>query len=226
MNKSGIKDWPESERPREMLLEKGPAAVSDAGLIAILLRVGRQGEDAVTLARRLLRQFGGLGPLLHASQCKLAGIKGLGSAKIATLLAAQEIAKRKSTEALAGKDAVRCADDVFGHLATSMKGLKKEVFAVLYLDQANRILAAENLFEGTVDQSAIYPREIIKRAFEIGSTGLIFAHNHPSGDLKPSPEDIAITQKLFRACEAVDLRPLDHLIITDGGYTSIKDCTD
>ncbi len=226
MKETSIRNWPKSERPRETLLDKGPTAVSDAGLIAILLRVGSQGEDAVALARRLLKKFGGLGPLLHASKSELKGVKGLGTAKIAALLAAQEIAKRKSSEALSGKDAVGCADEVFGYLVTSMKGLKNEVFKVLYLNQANRILAVEDLFEGTVDQSAIYPREVIKRAIEIGATGLIFAHNHPSGDLKPSPEDREVTRKLFRACEAVDLRPLDHLIITDDGYKSIKDCAD
>lgn len=222
MSKKGINSWPKSERPRETLLEKGPHAVSDAGLVAILLRVGSQGEDAVALARNLLTKFGGLGGLLHASRGELEKVRGMGSAKAASLMAAMEIAKRKVHEDVVGKDIACSPEEVFRLLSPAMKGLKKEVFKVLYLDQANHVLAIEDAFEGTAIQSAVYPREIIKRALELEATGLIFAHNHPGGACKPSIDDIELTRKLFRACEAVELRALDHIIITETSYLSLN----
>lgn len=225
-SKTGIRNWPASERPRETLIEKGSGAVSDAGLIAVLLRSGSKGEDAVALARNMIKKFGGLGPLLHASKQELEKIKGLGSAKIAVIMAAMELARRMANESMLGMECLTSGEEVFRYLKDSMKGLKKEVFKVLYLNNANRILAVENLFEGTVDQSVIYPREVIKRALEIGATGIICAHNHPAGETKPSQHDIELTRKLFRACEAVDIRPLDHVIIADDKHVSIMEVLD
>jgi len=219
----GIKSWPKSERPRELLLEKSPEYVSDAGLVAILLRTGIEGKDAVTLGRELLKQFGGLRGLLSASKKDLENIKGLGIAKIAQLLAATEIAKRQLKEEIVGKTVISGPEDVLEYLSLSMSNLKEEVFKVVYLSSANVVLAAEDLFKGTVDQSAVYPREIIKRAFELNASGLIFVHNHPSGNLKPSQHDLSLNEKLVKACRAVDLTPLDHLIIGPTGYISFKD---
>jgi DNA repair protein RadC len=219
----GIKSWPKSERPRELLLEKGPDSVSDAGLVAILLRTGIKGKDAVTLGRDLLKHFGGLRGLLNAGKKDLESIKGLGTAKIAQLLAATEIAKRQLKEEIVGKILIHGPEDVVEYLSLSMSDLKEEVFKVIYLNSANMVLAVEDLFKGTVDQSAVYPREIIKKALELNASGLIFIHNHPSGELKPSKSDLSLRARLDKACSAVDLTPLDHLIIGPSGYTSFKD---
>ena len=219
----GIKNWPRSERPRELLLEKGPEYVSDAGLVAILLRTGMKGKDAVSLGRELLEQFGGLGGVLHANRKTLEEIKGLGTAKIAQLLAATEIAKRQLKEEIIGKTIINGPEDVLEYLSLSMSNLKEEVFKVIYLNNANVVLAAEDLFRGTVDQSAVYPREIIKKAFDLNASGLIFVHNHPSGSLKPSRHDLSLNERLIKACCAVDLTPLDHLIIGPTGHISFKE---
>jgi len=218
----GIKSWPKSERPREILLEKGPEFVSDAGLVAILLRTGVKGKDAVALSRELLHHFGGLRGILNANKKDLEKVKGLGTAKIAQLLAAIEIAKRQSKEEMVTKKAIKGPEDVIEYLSLSMANLKEEVFKVIYLNSANLVLAVEDLFRGTVNQSAVYPREVIKRALELNASGLIFVHNHPSGDLKPSQHDLTLNLKLIRACQIVDLTPLDHLIIGPTGYVSIK----
>jgi len=221
--KHGIKSWPRSERPRELLLDKGPEYVSDAGLVAILLRTGIEGKDAVTLARELLKHFGGLRGLLNANKKDLEKIKGLGIAKISQLLSATEIAKRQLKEDIVGKTVINGPEDVLEYLSVSMSNLKEEVFKVIYLNSANVVLAAEDLFKGTVDQSAVYPREIIKIAFELNASGLIFVHNHPSGNLKPSKHDLSLNDKLVKACRAVDLTPLDHIIIGPTGYISLNE---
>jgi len=218
----GIKSWPKSERSRELLIEKGPEYVSDAGLVAILLRTGIKGKDAVAFGRELLKHFGGFRGLLNANKNDLEKIKGLGTAKIAQLLAATEIAKRQLKEEIIGKALINGPEDVIEYLSTTMSNLKKEVFKVIYLNGANVVLSAEDLFEGTVDQTAVFPRDVIKRAFELNASGLIFIHNHPSGDLKPSKSDLLLKEKLNKACRAVDLTPLDHLIIGPAGYISYK----
>ena len=219
----GIKGWPKSERPRELLMDKGPEYVSDAGLVAILLRTGIKGKDAVTLARELLKHFGGLRGLLNTNKKDLKKIKGLGTAKISQLLAATEIAKRQLKEEIVGKAVINGPEDVLEYLSVSMSNLKEEVFKVIYLNSANVVLAAEDLFKGTIDQSAVYPREIIKIAFELSASGLIFVHNHTSGNLKPSKHDLSLNDKLVKACRAVDLIPLDHIIIGPTGYISLKE---
>ncbi len=219
----GIKGWPRSERPREVLFDKGPEYVSDAGLVAILLRTGVRGKDAVAFGRELLKRFGGLRGLLSASRFDMESVKGLGTAKISQLLAATEIAKRQLKEEIVGKKAVNGPGDVLKYLSASMSNLKEEIFKVIYLNKANTVLAAEVLFKGTVDQSAVYPREIIKRAFELNASGLIFVHNHPSGNLMPSNQDLSLNERLVKACRAVDLSPLDHLIIGPNGHVSFKE---
>jgi len=222
-DEKGIKSWPKSERPREILLEKGPEFVSDAGLLAILLRTGLKGKDAVSLARELISHFGGLRGVLYANKDDLEKIKGLGKAKIAQLLAAIEIAKRQMREEMIGKVVIKGPDDVLEYLKFSMGFLQEEVFKVIYLNGANEVLAIEDLFKGTINQSAIYPREVIKRALALNASALIFVHNHPSGDAKPSKDDLSINQKLMNACLAVELSPVDHLIISPSGHFSFKD---
>ena len=218
----GIKSWPKSEQPRELLLEKGPEFVSDAGLVAILLRIGVKGKDAVSLGRDLIHHFGGLRGLLNANKKDLEKVNGLGPAKIAQLLAATEIVKRQLKEQIIGRPAIHGPEDLIEYLSLSMANLKEEVFKVVYLNSANIVLAVEDLFRGTVDQSAVYPREIIKRAFELNASGLIFVHNHPSGDLKPSENDLSLNRKLIEACLAVNLTPLDHLIISQTDIFLLK----
>jgi DNA repair protein RadC len=218
----GIKDWPKSERPRELLLDKGPEFVSDAGLVAILLRIGIKGKDAVSLGRDLIHRFGGLRGLLNANKRDLEKINGLGPAKIAQLLVATEITKRQLKEQIVGSVAIHGPENLIEYLSLSMANLKEEVFKVVYLNSANVVLAVEDLFKGTVNQSAVYPREVIKRALELNASALIFVHNHPSGDLKPSKSDLSLNRKLIEACLAVNLTPLDHLIISPAGYVSIK----
>ncbi len=218
-----IKNWPKNERPREVLLEKGPEYVSDAGLVAIILRTGTRGKDAVSLGRELINRFGGLRGLLSTDRSELEKINGLGPAKIAQLLASIELAKRQLHEETVGRIIINGPTDVIDYLSLSMSGLKEEVFKVLYLNSANEILSAETLFKGTINQSAVYPREVIRRALELSSTGVIFVHNHPSGNLKPSRSDIALNKKLFDACRSVDITPLDHFIIGHNRYASFKE---
>jgi DNA repair protein RadC len=218
----GIKSWPKSERPREILLEKGPEFVSDAGIVAILLRTGVKGKDAVALSRELLHHFGGLKGILNANKKDLEKVKGLGTAKIAQLLAAIEMAKRQLKEEMVTKKAIKGPEDVIEYLSLSMANLKEEVFKVIYLNSANLVLAVEDLFKGTVNQSVVYPREVIKRALELNASALIFVHNHPSGDLKPSQHDLALNTKLIQACQTVDITPLDHLIVSPTGYVSLR----
>lgn len=219
---NSIKTWPKYERPRELLLEKGPDQVSDAGLIAILLRSGTKGKDAVSFARGLIKQFGGLRGLLNAKKSDLEKIKGLGSAKIAQLMAAIEITKRQLKEDIIGKNYIENNKDVIDYLSLSMRDLKEEFFKVIYLTKANTILLIEDLVKGTVDQASIYPREVIKKALDINASAVIFVHNHPSGSMKPSQFDIDITKKLISACQAVDITPLDHIIISPYGHISLK----
>lgn len=220
--KNSIKTWPKYERPRELLLDKGPDYVSDAGLIAILLRTGTRGKNAVALARDLLNYFGGLRGLLRAKISDLKKIKGLGTAKIAQLIAVIEIANRKLKEEITGQNYVENEKDVMDYLSLSMQDLKEESFKVVYLNRANIILSIDELAKGTVDQASIYPREVVKRGLEFGASAIIFVHNHPSGSIEPSQFDLELTKKLISACLAVGIIPLDHIIISPVGYASLK----
>jgi len=221
-NKNSIKFWPRHERPRELLLEKGPDHLSDAGLIAILLRSGTKGKDAVSLARDMIKGFGGLRGLLSAKRSDLERIKGLGNAKIAQLMAVIEITRRQLKEEIIGTKYVENDSDVIDYLSLSMRDLKEEFFKIIYLNRANSILSIEDIAKGTVDQASIYPREIIKKALDIGASAIIFVHNHPSGSIEPSQRDIDITKRLISACRSVDITPLDHIIVSPCGHLSLK----
>ncbi len=220
---NSIKTWPKYERPRELLLERGPDFVSDAGLIAILLRTGTKGKDAVSLARDLIKEFNGLRGILSAEKSDLQKIKGLGQAKIAQLLSVIEISKRQLKEEIVGNNYIESDKDVVDYLSLSMRDLKNEFFKVIYLNKNNIVLTIDDLFHGTVDQASLYPREVIKRALDTGASSVIFVHNHPSGSLKPSVFDIDITKNLISACHAVNITPLDHIIISPLGFFSFKE---
>ncbi len=215
-----IKTWPITERPRERLLKEGVQKLSDAELLAVLLRNGIKGKDAVTFARELLTQFDGLRGFFAAGEKELQKIKGLGGAKIATLIAATELIRRKLGQEIVGKNIIRDPESLLAYLQACLRDRKKEVFKVLFLNKAHRIIGEKDIFEGTVDETAVHPREVIQAALEHHATTLLVVHNHPSGRAEPSPDDRLTTQKLQAACSAVGIQLLDHLIIGDNRYFS------
>ncbi len=210
-----ISQWPVDERPREKLLKKGAEALSDAELLAIFLRTGCKGITAVDLARHLLDSFGGLKPLLQASKEDFCSHKGLGSAKFAQLQAVLEMANRHVLEQLARGDALCSPEETRQYLATQLGSYPHEVFACLFLDNRNRVIAFEKMFHGTIDGASVYPREVVKLALKNNAAAIIFAHNHPSGVAEPSQADEQITQRLKEALSLVDIRVLDHFVVGD-----------
>jgi DNA repair protein RadC len=217
-----IKDWPSGERPREMLLEKGPEALSDAALLAILLRIGRQGKDAVSLAREMLTEFGGFRGLMSTTHEDLKKVKGIGKAKMAQILAAMEIVKRQLREPLQKLNIIENPHDLYEYLKVSMGNLSREEFRVLHLNRLKHLIAEETLFRGTLDTTAVYPREVVESALRKKASALILAHNHPTGLPEVSEEDIKLTSALVSACWTVDIPILDHIIIGRGGFKSMK----
>ncbi|MDF1762519.1 MAG: DNA repair protein RadC [Oleibacter sp.] len=218
-----ISDWPEAERPREKLLIKGPASLSDSELLAIFLRTGVKGKSAVDLSRELLSEFGGLRPLLTASQAEFCRPLGLGSAKFALLQAVLEMARRHLAEEMYRADALNSPEHTRSYLQAQLRDRDYEVFVGLFMDNQNRVIRYQELFTGTIDGAAVYPREVVKQALTLGAAAVIFAHNHPSGVAEPSQADRAITQKLQQALNSVDIRVLDHLVIGDGYCVSFAE---
>ena len=216
-----INQWPATERPREKLLLRGPHALSDAELLAIFLRTGVAGRTAVDLARDLLSNFGGLRPLLEASQRQFTQGKGLGDAKYAQLQAVLEMARRHLAASLVHTNVLTDPECVHNYLQSQLRHCDREIFALLLLDSRHRVLRFERLFEGTLDGAAVYPREVLKSALSVGAAAVILVHNHPSGVAEPSQADIAITQRLKAALALVDIRVLDHLIVGDGYCASL-----
>jgi DNA repair protein RadC len=222
-----ISDWPEDERPREKLLKRGADALSDGELLAIFLRVGVPGRSAVDLARDLLDEHKSLAGLFTASNAALARTRGIGSAKTAQLKAAFELAKRALREqipagrTLGSPEAVRSAlqDWMRLHLA----GRQREVFVVAFLDAQNRLIEVEEMFEGTLTQTSVYPREIVRHALRHNARSVIFAHNHPSGVAEPSQADQVLTETLKRALRLVDIEVLDHFVIGHGAALSFAE---
>ncbi|SMF23867.1 DNA replication and repair protein RadC [Alteromonadaceae bacterium Bs31] len=218
-----ITDWPAEERPREKLLIKGAEALSDAELLAIFLRTGCSGKSAVDLARELLQHFGGLRTLLDASQREFCRALGLGSAKYAQLQAVLEMSRRHMAENLQREAQFSSSKSVKDYLRAHLRDRKAEVFAVLFLDSQHRLIAFEEMFQGTIDGAAVYPREVVKRALSHNAAALIFAHNHPSGLAEPSNADRSITQRLKDALLLVEIRTLDHLVVGDSEVVSFAD---
>jgi len=215
-----ITDWPASERPREKLLESGPTALSDAELLAIFLRTGVKGKSAVDLSRELLSDFGGLRQLLTATQTDFCKPLGLGSAKYALLQAVLEMARRHLAQGLQRGDALSSPQDTQRYLQAQLRDRDYEVFACLFLDNQNRVIRYRELFRGTIDAAAVYPREVVKQALQEGAASVILAHNHPSGIAEPSGADRAITERLQQALGYMDIRVLDHLVVGDGHCVS------
>jgi DNA repair protein RadC len=207
-----ISDWPPAERPRERLLAQGAAALSDAELLAILLRTGMRGKSAVELARELLGDFKGLGGLLGAGD-RLAGVKGLGAAKRAQLSAVLELAKRSINEDLKSGSALTSPGAVRDYLRLTIGALPHEVFICIWLDAQHRAVRIEESFRGTLTQTSVYPREIVKQALATNAAAVIFAHNHPSGVAQPSQADELLTRSLREALALVEVKVLDHFII-------------
>ncbi|MAD45396.1 MAG: hypothetical protein CMH98_10350 [Oceanospirillaceae bacterium] len=218
-----ICDWPAQERPREKLLTQGAQVLSDAELLAIFLRTGVKGKSAVDLARELLTDFGGLRALLTADQKRFCQPLGLGSAKFALLQAVLEMARRHLAEELQHGDALTSPDLTRQYLIAQLRDLRHEVFACLFLDNQHRVLTFQELFRGTIDGAAVYPREVVKQALETGAAAVILAHNHPSGIAEPSQSDRAITERLQQALALVDIRVLDHLVVGDGYAVSFAE---
>ncbi len=220
-----ITDWPEGERPREKLLERGAESLSDAELLAIFLRTGVKGKSAVDLARDLLHEFGGLRPLLEASREQFCAARGLGDAKFVQLQATLEISSRHLRAELQRGDAVTSPELTRSYLSARLRGFPHEAFGALFLDNRHRVITFEVLFTGTIDGASVHPREVIRRALHHNAAAIIFAHNHPSGVAEPSRADHAITRQLRGALEQVDIRVLDHIIIGDGALTtSLAEC--
>ncbi|MGL6158996.1 RadC family protein [Microbulbifer sp.] len=218
-----ITDWPAAERPREKLLERGPEALSDAELLAIFLRTGIPGLSAVDLARQLLVDFGGLRPLLEADKREFCRGKGLGDAKYVQLQAVLEMARRHLAESLQRADALRSPDAVRNYLTAQLRHRRREVFCCLYLDSQHRVIAFEELFEGTLNAASVYPREVVQAALHKGAAAVILAHNHPSGVSEPSQADIWITERLSQALELMDIKVLDHMIVGEGAALSFAE---
>ena len=210
-----IINWPASERPREKLLEKGAASLSDAELLAIFLRTGVKGKSAVDLSRELLSSFGSLRSLLTSNQLDFCGHHGLGPAKYTQLQAVLEMAKRHLGEVLKREDAINSPAATRGYLQSLMRDYEHEVFGCLMLDNKHRVITFRELFRGSISSASVYPREVVKQALADNAAAVILAHNHPSGVAEPSQSDIHITQRLVEALQLVDIRVLDHLIIGD-----------
>ncbi len=210
-----ITDWPEDERPRERLLKQGAGALSDAELFAIFLRTGVAGRSAVDLARDLLTHFGGVRGLLNASRRDFTEAKGLGDAKFAQLQAVLELARRHFAEELAEGAVIDSPEATRRYLLAQLRDAAQEVFAVLFLDQRHRVLAFERLFFGTINQSAVHPREVVKAVLRHNAAAVILAHNHPSGVAEPRTADREITLRLRDALNLIDVRLLDHMIVGD-----------
>ena len=208
-----ITDWPQDERPRERLLAQGAGVLSDAELLAIFLRVGIPGKSAVDLARELIRHFGSLTQLFAASLDAFSAIPGMGPAKYAQLQAVLEMARRALGEELKQSSALSTPGAVRDYLRLHLAGLRHEVFFALWLDAQNRLIAAEELFRGTLTQTSVYPREVVKAALTQNAAAVVFAHNHPSGVAEPSSADTHLTRELKQALALVDVKVLDHFIV-------------
>lgn len=218
-----ITDWPRDERPREKLLQRGVAALSDAELLAIFLRTGIKGKTAVDLARELLLEFGCLRTLLNAEPKRFCASKGLGLAKYAQLQAALEMSRRHLQETLERGDSLSDPNATRHYLIARLRDLPYEVFGCLFLDNRHRVIQFDVLFRGTIDGASVHPREVVRHTLRHNAAAVIFAHNHPSGVAEPSDADRQITQQLQQALALIDVRVLDHFIIGDGSATSFAE---
>ena len=218
-----IKDLPAAARPREKLLAHGAASLADAELLALLLRTGLQGHGVLQMSEALLQRFGGFAGLLRADVKALGGMRGLGPAKCAELAAVFEMARRALSQRLMERPVFDAPRTLKAHLQVRMAHLGHEVFLVLFLDAQHRLIAEEELFRGTLTQTSVYPREVVKRALAHNAAAVVLAHNHPSGVAEPSRADEHLTQALRSALALVDARVLDHLVVGQGEVVSFAE---
>ncbi len=218
-----IKDWPLTERPRHKLLRAGPASLSHGELLAVLLGAGPAGSNALTLAQQLLSQVGGLARIVTASATDLGRIHGMGPARIAAVKAAVELGRRYLEAPGETRSSLKAPGDAARFFKARMSDLPHEVFGCLFLDTRHRLIHYEELFRGTVDGATVYPREVLKRSLHHNATAVIVGHNHPSGVSEPSEADRSITLRLSRARALVDIRLLDHLVVSRDGHVSLAE---
>jgi DNA repair protein RadC len=217
-----VKDWPEDERPRERLITHGPSMLSEAQLLAIIIRNGRAGRSSVEVGRDLLARFGSLGGIQQAGVQELCEVDGIGLAKAAEIKAAIELGRRYQRPSLSG--AVFCSSsDVAAYYRPRMKDLMKEIFRCALLDTKNKIIREEVVSVGSLSASIVHPRDTFKAAVRESAAAIIFIHNHPSGDIKPSQEDILLTRRLVQAGDVLGIQVLDHIIIGDIDHFSFRD---
>lgn len=219
----GIRDWPIDERPREKLLERGAAALSDAEILAILLGSGRKGRSALDVARDVLQSFGSLRQLVGADRARFCACPGLGLARYAQVQAAAELSRRQLSESLRAGPVLASPKATRDFLTARLRDLEHEVFCCLYLDKRHRLIQFEELFRGTIDGASVHPREIVKLALRRNAAAVIVAHNHPSGVAEPSQADELITQRVKEALSLVDIRLLDHIIVGEGVSVSLAE---
>jgi DNA repair protein RadC len=218
-----LKDLPQAARPRERALALGPASLADAELLALLLRTGVRGQGVLQLAESLLGHFGGFAGLLQADVGALRGVKGLGPARRAELAAVAEMARRALAQRLREAPVFHSPAQVREFLQLHMAGLAHEEFAVLLLDAQHRLIGMETLFRGTLTQTSVYPREVVKAALARHAAAVVLAHNHPSGTAEPSRADELLTQTLKSALQLVDVRVLDHIVVGQGCTVSLAE---
>jgi DNA repair protein RadC len=221
-----LKNLPAAERPREKLLARGSQALADAELLALLLRTGARGMGVLELARQVLAQCNGFAGLLGASPERLAalvGVRGLGPAKRAELLAVMEIARRALAQPLAERPVFDVPAQLRDYVALHLGGLDREVFAVVFLDAHHRLLVLEHLFHGTLNHTGVHPREVVRRAIELRAAAVVLAHNHPSGVAEPSRADEFVTQTLKAALQLIEVRVIDHLVVGRGQVISFSE---
>lgn len=220
--KGGIKEWPESERPREKMQKSGAESLSDAELLALVIRSGdhASGQSAIDLGRTMLQTFGDLRKLSTATFAEICTIKGAGPAKVASVLAALALGKRINTDRLEHLERFTAPAQIFNHFHYRFRDKRREYFVTLLLDGKNRIIREEQVSEGSLNQSIVHPREVFSPAVKESAAAVILIHNHPSGDPAPSREDRDITRRLKEAGDIMGIRVLDHIIIGDGAYFS------
>lgn len=218
-----ISDWPASEQPREKLIANGPSALSDAELLAIFLRVGVKGKSAVALARELLTTFGSLNGVFSASLTDICEVSGMGESKYCQLQAIFEMSRRALSEEMQFGSFLNTPDKVRDYLSLTLMPLKQEVFMVLFLDAHNQVITHEQLFVGTLSETAVYPREVVKKVIQHHAAAVIFAHNHPSGHTQPSQADLDVTNRLVQALALIDVLVMDHLIVAGNQTLSFRE---
>ena len=220
-----VRDLPEDERPREKLVHYGPASLSTAELLAILLRTGTRAESVLRVAENVLARYkdAGIAAMVHASQAELSAIHGVGPSKAAAIMAAVELGRRLSQKSAERVEVIHGPEDAAQFAMPHFRHEQKEHFAVLLLNMKNRILAMQEVSVGSLSASIVHPREVFQAAVRYAAAAMILLHNHPSGDPNPSKEDIAVTQRLVKAGKIMDIPVLDHVILGDGRFISLKE---